>query len=84
MLLGKKYFYRTKSELKNVKFRRSIFAKNDINKNEKFTKENIVRVRPGFGLPPINYEKLLNKKSPFKIKKGTPLKNIVLKRLKIK
>ena len=29
-------------------------------------------------------KKLLNKKSPFKIKKGQPLKNIILKKLKIK
>ena len=83
-LLGKKFFYRTKSELKNIKFRRSIFARKNIEKNEKFCSKNIVRVRPGFGLPPIYYEKLLNKKSPFKIKKGQPLKNIILKKLKIK
>ena len=83
LLLGKRFFYRTKSELKNIK-RRSIFARKDIEKNEKFCSKNIVRVRPGFGLPPIYYEKLLNKKSPFKIKKGQPLKNIILKKLKIK
>ena len=58
--------------------------KKNIEKNEKFTQENIVRVRPGFGLSPVNYEKLLNKKSPIKIKKGQPLKNIILKKLKIK
>ncbi len=83
-LLGKKKFFRKKSELKNIKFRRSIFAIKDIAKNEKLTKENIARVRPGFGLSPVYYEKLLKKKSPFKIKKGEPLKKNILRRVSIK
>ncbi|MAJ22836.1 MAG: pseudaminic acid synthase [Candidatus Pelagibacter sp. TMED64] len=73
-LLGKKRFYRNKSEDKSKVFRRSIFAIKDIRKGEKFTKNNIKRIRPGYGLPPLYYKRLLNKKSLINIKKGTPLK----------
>ena len=72
-LLGKKYFFRNKSEQKNKIYRRSIFAIKDIKKGDKFNKENIKRIRPGNGLPPIYYEKLLNKKSPSNIKSGEPI-----------
>ena len=73
-LLGKKVFFRTKSEKNNTQFRRSIFAVKDIKKGEKFTKNNIRRIRPGFGLTPVYYEKLLNKKSLVKVFKGEPIK----------
>tara|TARA_B110000037_G_C17109698_1_gene501329 strand:- start:329 stop:1366 length:1038 start_codon:yes stop_codon:yes gene_type:complete len=83
-LLGKKKFFRAKSELVNIQFRRSIFAIKTINKNEKLSLNNIGRIRPGFGISPIYFEKLINKKSPFLIKKGQPLKISILKKLKIK
>ena len=83
-LLGKKKFYRAKSEEKNKIFRRSIFISQDIKKGEKFSNNNIKRVRPSYGLPPIYYEKLLNKKSPTNLHKGNPLKKSILKKLKIK
>ena len=82
-LLGNKEFYRNKSEEKNKLFRRSIFAFKNIKKGEKFSKNNIKRIRPGHGLPPIYYEKLLNKKSPFNLLAEHPLKKNILKKLKI-
>ena len=82
-LLGKKYFYRNKTETKNKIFRRSIFAVEKILKGEKFTKKNIKRIRPGNGLPPENYEKLLNKISPITIPKATPLSKKILEMLDI-
>ena len=83
-LLGKKKFYRVKSEEKSKIFRRSIFISQDIKKGEKFSNNNIKRVRPSYGLPPIYYEKLLNKKSPTNLHEGNPLKKSILKKLKIK
>jgi pseudaminic acid synthase len=67
------------SDYKMKVFRRSIFAVENIEKGEKFTKFNIKRIRPGHGIAPYYYEKLLGKKNPRKIKKGEPLKKIVLK-----
>jgi pseudaminic acid synthase len=84
ILMGKKYFFRSKRENQSLKFRRSIYAVSDIKKGEKFTKKNIKVIRPGYGILPIYFEKLINKKSPFHIKTQTPLKIILLKALQIK
>ena len=63
------------SERKNIKtVRKSIVAKTIIKKGEKFTKKNIKRIRPGYGLSPIYYEKILNKKSSTQIFKGEPIR----------
>ena len=75
-LLGKKYFYRNKSEKKSKIFRRSIFATENIKKGEKFNNQNIRRIRPGYGLEPKYYEKLIGRKSPITLDKGQPLKNL--------
>jgi len=82
-LLGKKYFYRNKSEKKSKIFRRSIFATENIKKGEKFNNQNIRRIRPGYGLEPKYYEKLIGKKSPITLDKGQPLKKFILYKLKI-
>ena len=83
-LLGKKQFYRNKTENKSKVFRRSIFVTENINKGEKINKTNIRRIRPGFGLEPKYYEKLLGKRTPFKLIKGEPLKKSLLNKLNIK
>jgi pseudaminic acid synthase len=83
-MMGKKYFFRNKSEYKNLKFRRSIYAIANIEKGEKFSKKNIKVIRPGFGIQPVYFERLINKKSPIEISCETPLRTIILKKLKIK
>ncbi len=80
-LLGKKKFFRNKSENKSKIFRRSIFTTKNIKKGEKFTKNNIRIIRPGHGLAPKYYNKILNKKSPFNILKEEPLKPVILKNI---
>ena len=80
-LLGKKFFFRSKSENKSKIFRRSIFAIKDIKKGEKFTKQNIRVIRPGYGLMPKYFSKILNKKSPISILKEEPIKSNILKYL---
>ena len=82
-MMGKKYFFRNVSENQSLKFRRSIYAISDIKKGEKFTKKNIRVIRPGFGIQPVYFEKLINKKSPCSIKSETALKKPLLKKLKI-
>ena len=82
-MMGKKYFFRNVSENQSLQFRRSIYAVSDIKKGEKFTKKNIRVIRPGFGIQPVYFEKLINKKSPCNIKCETPLKKTLLKKLRI-
>lgn len=80
-LLGRDYFYRNKTENKSKVFRRSIFAIKDIKKGEKFSKKNIKVIRPGYGLEPKYFNKILNKKSPIKIEKYEPVKSSILKKI---
>ncbi len=80
-LLGKNYFFRNKNENKSKIFRRSIFTTKNIKKGEIFTKNNIKVVRPGYGLEPKYFNKILNKKSPVRILKNEPLKLSLLKNL---
>tara|TARA_B110000483_G_scaffold121181_1_gene146315 strand:- start:5181 stop:6197 length:1017 start_codon:yes stop_codon:yes gene_type:complete len=80
-LLGKNSFFRNKSENKSKIFRRSIFATKNIKKGEKFSKDNIKVIRPGYGLAPKYFNKILNKKSPVNISKEEPLKPFVLKNI---
>jgi len=83
LMMGKEYFFRNKSENQSLQFRRSIYAVSNIKKGKKFTKKNIRVIRPGFGISPIYFEKLINKKSPFDIKSEMPLKKSLLKKLRI-
>jgi len=82
-MMGKNFFFRNKSEILSFQFRRSIYVVKDIKKNEKFTKKNIRIIRPGFGVDPFYFEKLLNKKSPEKIKAETPLKKRILNKMRL-
>ena len=83
LIMGKKYFFRNKSENHSLQFRRSIYAISDIKKGQKFTKKNIRIIRPGFGIQPVYFEKLINKKAPFSIKSETALNKLLLKKLNI-
>ena len=83
LMMGKKYFFRNKSENQSLQFRRSIYAISDIKKGEKFTKKNLRIIRPGYGVQPVYFEKLINKRSPINIKRETPLKKLLLKKLRI-
>tara|TARA_B100000963_G_scaffold267463_1_gene235694 strand:+ start:2460 stop:3479 length:1020 start_codon:yes stop_codon:yes gene_type:complete len=80
-LLGKNIFFRNKNENKSKVFRRSIFTTKKIKKGQKFTKNNLKVVRPGYGIEPKYFNKILNKKSPVNIDKHEPLKSEILKNL---
>ncbi len=73
LLQKKKSYFVSKGELKNRKFRRSIFAVKKIKKGDVFTINNIRIIRPSNGLEPKYYEKILGKKSKNNIKKGFPI-----------
>ena len=77
-LLGKNYFYRSKKESANIKYRRSIYVTKKIKKGDKFTTSNIRRIRPGYGMEPRFYEKLIGKISKKNISPGTPFKKFFI------
>ena len=77
--LLEKSFHRNVTENKSKIFRRSIFAVKDIKKGEKFSFTNIRRIRPGFGLEPAYFNKLINRKSPYNFNEGEPLKKSLIK-----
>ena len=80
--LGKIFYGSTKSEEKSIKFRKSIYAIKDINKNDKFTRENIKIIRPGFGLEPKYFNKIIGKLSNKNLKKGDAIKPSNIKNFK--
>jgi pseudaminic acid synthase len=84
LIMGKKYFYRNKSENQSLQFRRSIYAISNIKKGEKFSKKNIKVIRPGYGVEPLYFKNLLGKVSPKNIKTAVPIKKNLLKILKLK
>ena len=71
--LGSAGYERKPVEKDNIKFRRSIYVVRDIDSGEALTKENIRRIRPGYGLPPKYFNELIGKRVKSRIEKGTPL-----------
>jgi pseudaminic acid synthase len=71
--LGQITYGPTEKEKSSLKFRRSIYVAKDIKQGEKFNKENLRVVRPGYGLAPKYYEQLIGKEAKQDIKAGTPL-----------
>ena len=57
--MGSKVFKRSKLEQSNKIFRRSLYFVNDVNEGERITKENVRRIRPGFGLDAKYYNKII-------------------------
>jgi pseudaminic acid synthase len=73
--LGEATYKQTPAEEKSINFRRSIFATRDIAKGENFAFDNIRIVRPGHGLPPREWERVLASSAACPIQKGTPILN---------
>lgn len=60
-------------EEKSLRFKRSIYVVKDINAGDSFADSNIRVIRPGDGLQPKYWDKVIGKKAPVNIKAGTPL-----------
>ncbi len=60
-------------ESENAIFRKSLFAVEDIKKGEKLTAENVRSIRPGHGLEPKYFRKIMGKKAVQSIERGEPL-----------
>lgn len=64
----------TPGEQSQTVFRRSIFAISDISADEPFTAENIGVIRPGDGMKPKYYNKLLGTVSKRAYRRGEPIR----------
>jgi pseudaminic acid synthase len=71
--LGEVSYELTDKMKKSREFSRSLFVVEDIRAGEIFTEKNIRSIRPGFGLHPKYYNKILGKQAKRDSKKGTPL-----------
>ena len=71
--LGSVAYGPTESEQNSLIFRRSIYVAHDISPGELFTEDNLRIIRPGNGLNPSFYSRLLGKKSQRSYTKGQPL-----------
>lgn len=72
--LGESGYSLKSVENDSVKHRRSIYIVKDIKKGEVLTTENLRRIRPGYGLPPKYFEKILGKRVNQDVVFGTPMK----------
>ncbi|RUM67606.1 MAG: pseudaminic acid synthase [Sulfurospirillum sp.] len=73
-LLGRVDYTMNKKRVSSRRFARSLYVAKDIKKGEKFTKENIRSVRPGFGLHPKYLKDILGRSAKSDIAFATPLK----------
>ncbi|MDA9943709.1 pseudaminic acid synthase [Paracoccaceae bacterium] len=71
--LGQVNYERTEAEKGNVKFRRSLYYVRPLQKGDTITENDIKSVRPGFGLPPKYYDKLIGSKVTMSVKKNSPV-----------
>ena len=70
--LGKVDYGRKSSEEGNVKFRRSLYFVKDMKAGDFIGPDTVRSVRPGYGLAPKYYEKLLGKKLKVNVKANMP------------
>lgn len=69
----------TEQEKDSIIFRKSIFAVRDIKAGETLTDENIRVIRPGYGLKPKEYKRILGMKAAADINYGMPIQMSMLK-----
>lgn len=71
--LGQVDYGRKSSEQGNAKFRRSLYFVKDLKAGDIITADAVRSVRPGFGLAPKYFEKIIGKKVIVNINKNTPV-----------
>lgn len=61
------------SEQSNIQFRRSLYLVQDLAAGERLTPAHVRSVRPGLGLPPADYERVLEMRARRDLAANTPL-----------
>ena len=80
-LLGKVSYTISKSSKKNLNAKRSIYVVQDIFKGQKINEKNIKIIRPGYGLSPIYFNKIIGCKIKKNLRRGD---RMLLKYVKFK
>jgi pseudaminic acid synthase len=73
LALGHAEYRRAPSEQGSIIFRRSIYAVRDIAAGEAITAENVRIIRPGHGLPPRDFDRLIGRRARIGISYGTAI-----------
>lgn len=71
--MGKVKYEVLKDEESSLRFKRSVYVVKDIKKGEPYTTENTRIIRPGDGLEPKYFERILGKKAKTDVSRGTAL-----------
>lgn len=71
--LGKIFYGPTEAEIKARMRRRSLYIAEDLEAGAVLTVKNLRRIRPGLGLMPKYYDKLLGRRVTQAVKAGTPM-----------
>ena len=66
-------YSRKESEKGNAQFRRSLYVVADVKAGDAVTPDNVRSIRPGFGLAPRHYDKILGRKFVSDVQKATPV-----------
>lgn len=73
--LGSVVLGATQSEQTNIKFRRSLYFVKDLRRGEVITSSSIRSVRPGFGMAPKHFDRLIGKRVSVDVVKNSPVLN---------
>lgn len=71
--LGKVFVGPTEAETSSITFRRSLYIVKDMKAGDVLNKENVRAIRPGLGLSPKEFDRVVGKKVKYDVKRGTPL-----------
>lgn len=73
LALGQIQYGIQESEKNSLRFKRSVYVVKDIKKGDQYTTENLRVIRPGDGLPPKYFERIIGKIASQDLKLGTAL-----------
>ena len=71
--MGTKSFKRPNAEKNSLIFRRSIYFVSDLKAGDKVSEKDIRRIRPGYGLPPKFFNKIIGMRLKKDVQRGDPV-----------
>jgi pseudaminic acid synthase len=71
--MGEVRYGPTDAERKSLMFRRSLYVVHDLEPGDTLTAESVRIIRPGMGLPPKEFDRVLGRRVRTRVTRGTPL-----------